>query len=88
MTTNRAVRREPGFNVDRIDVAAGLRELKTCGYSAAETVIGHVWLVVTHGHSIRGVWTTREKAMEHARSLPQVPDVGPEVFMVKTDVRL
>jgi hypothetical protein len=29
----------PGYNVDALDVAAGLRELKTCGYSAPETVM-------------------------------------------------
>lgn len=33
----------PGHNVDRIDVAAGLRELTACGYTEAEThmVIGY-----------------------------------------------
>lgn len=39
MTTNRPVRRVPGHNVDRIDVAAGLRELKTCGYDEPQTVM-------------------------------------------------
>lgn len=36
---NRPVQRVPGYNVDRIDVAAGLRELKTCGYDEPETVM-------------------------------------------------
>ena len=35
---NRPTQRVPGYNVDRIDVAAGLRELKACGYTEAETV--------------------------------------------------
>lgn len=30
--------RIPGYNVDRIDVAAGLRELKALGYAARETL--------------------------------------------------
>ena len=29
----------PGHNVDRIDVAAGLRELATCGYDDPKTVM-------------------------------------------------
>ena len=36
---NRPTPRIPGYNVDRIDVAAGLRELKACGYSEPETVM-------------------------------------------------
>jgi hypothetical protein len=36
---NRPVQRVPGYNVDRVDVAAGLRELKACGYDAPETVM-------------------------------------------------
>ena len=36
---NRPSQRIPGHNVDRIDVAAGLRELKTCGYEEPETVM-------------------------------------------------
>jgi hypothetical protein len=39
MATNRPARRTPGYNVDRIDVAAGLRELNACGYSEPETVM-------------------------------------------------
>lgn len=35
----------PGYNVDRIDVAAGMRELSACGWGDATTetkfVIGH-----------------------------------------------
>lgn len=31
-TMNRPSRRTPGHDVDRVDVAAGLRELKACGY--------------------------------------------------------
>jgi hypothetical protein len=27
----------PGYNVDRVDVAAGLRELAACGYDEPET---------------------------------------------------
>ncbi len=29
----------PGHNVDKVDVAAGLRELAACGYHEAETVM-------------------------------------------------
>jgi len=36
---NRPSQRIPGYNVDRIDVAAGLRELKACGYIELETVM-------------------------------------------------
>ena len=38
-TVNRPTPRIPGYNVDRIDVAAGLRELKACGYSEPETIM-------------------------------------------------
>ena len=38
-THNRPSRRIPGYNVDRIDVSAGLRELKACGYEEPETVM-------------------------------------------------
>lgn len=31
--------RIPGFNVDRIDVAAGLAELKACGYDERTTLV-------------------------------------------------
>lgn len=31
--------RVPGHNVDKINVSAGLRELKTCGYEAPRTVM-------------------------------------------------
>jgi hypothetical protein len=34
---NRPVQKVPGYNVDRVDVAAGLRELKTCGYGQSLT---------------------------------------------------
>lgn len=37
--SNRPTPRTPGYNVDRIDVAAGLRELKTCGYNEPETIM-------------------------------------------------
>lgn len=36
--TNRPGQRVPGWNVDRIDVPAGLRELKECGYDEMHTV--------------------------------------------------
>lgn len=36
---NKPSQRVPGYNVDRIDVAAGLRELKACGYEEPETVM-------------------------------------------------
>lgn len=36
---NRPTQRVPGFNVDRIDVTAGLRELKACGYDEPKTVM-------------------------------------------------
>lgn len=36
---SRPVQRVPGHNVDRIDVAAGLVELKECGYDEPETVM-------------------------------------------------
>lgn len=39
MMTNRPARRVPGYNVDAIDIAAGLRELKACGYGALQTVM-------------------------------------------------
>lgn len=29
----------PGFNVDKIDVAAGLRELTACGYTSPHTIM-------------------------------------------------
>lgn len=36
---NRPSQRIPGYNVDRINMAAGLRELRTCGYEEPETVM-------------------------------------------------
>ena len=36
---NRPSQKIPGYNVDRIDVAAGLRELKACGYEEPKTVM-------------------------------------------------
>lgn len=36
---NRPSPRIPGYNVDRINVAAGLRELKECGYEEPKTVM-------------------------------------------------
>lgn len=36
---HRAGRLVPGYNVDRIDVAAGLRELTACGYTEPRTVM-------------------------------------------------
>ena len=36
---NRPSQRIPGYNVDCIDVAAGLRELKVCGYEEPQTVM-------------------------------------------------
>ena len=36
---NRPSTRVPDYNVDRINVAAGLRELKVCGYTEAKTVM-------------------------------------------------
>jgi hypothetical protein len=36
---NRPVQRVPGHNVDRVDVAAGLRELKECGYDDPHTTM-------------------------------------------------
>ncbi len=37
--SNRPSPRIPGYNVDRINVAAGLRELKACGYTEITTVM-------------------------------------------------
>lgn len=37
--SNRPVQRKPGYNVDRVDMAAGLRELTACGYDAPETTM-------------------------------------------------
>lgn len=37
--TNRPVRKVPGYNVDALDIAAGLRELKACGYDDPKTVM-------------------------------------------------
>lgn len=34
---NRPAQRIPGHNVDRVNVAAGLRELQACGYSDPKT---------------------------------------------------
>ncbi len=39
MNTSRPTPRTPGYNVDRIDVAAGLRELESCGYDESRTVM-------------------------------------------------
>lgn len=39
MAGNRPVQRVPGFNVDRINMAAGLRELTACGYTEPRTVM-------------------------------------------------
>ena len=36
--TNRPVTAIPGYNVDRIDIAAGLRALRECGYTEPRTV--------------------------------------------------
>lgn len=36
---NRPSHRVPGYNVDRLDIAAGLRELKACGYTEPHTVM-------------------------------------------------
>jgi hypothetical protein len=36
---NRPSRRIPDYNVDRINVAAGLRELTACGYEEPRTVM-------------------------------------------------
>lgn len=36
---NRPSQRIPGYNVDSIDVGAGLRELKVCGYGEPKTVM-------------------------------------------------
>jgi len=38
-TMNRPLQRKPGYDVDRIDVPAGLRELTACGYTEAKTVM-------------------------------------------------
>lgn len=38
-TMNRPTARVPGHDVDRIDVAAGLRELKVIGYDEPRTVM-------------------------------------------------
>ena len=37
--SNKPPQRVPGYNVDRIDVAAGLRELKACGYDEPHTTM-------------------------------------------------
>ena len=39
MSSTRPTPRVPGYNVDRIDIAAGLRELKACGYEEPHTVM-------------------------------------------------
>jgi hypothetical protein len=36
---NRPMRKVPGYNVDRISVASGLRELKACGYADPKTAM-------------------------------------------------
>ncbi len=35
---HRPTKRIPGHDVDRVDIAAGLRELEACGYAEAKTV--------------------------------------------------
>lgn len=54
---NRPVRRVVGYNVDRIDVAAGLRELKACGYASPETdmVIEHALMRWARGEEAAAV---------------------------------
>lgn len=37
--SNAPAQRKPGHNVDRVDVAAGLRELKACGYDDMHTTM-------------------------------------------------
>ena len=39
MKRNKPIRAIPGYNVDRINVAAGLRELDACGYTDTKTVM-------------------------------------------------
>ena len=39
MATQRPLRRTPGYDVDAIDISAGLRELKACGYLEPTTVM-------------------------------------------------
>ena len=39
MTSGRPTKRIPGYDVDRIDVAAGLRELTACGYDDPHTTM-------------------------------------------------
>jgi hypothetical protein len=34
---SRPARRVPGYNVDALDISAGLRELKACGYDEPQT---------------------------------------------------
>lgn len=36
---SRPVLRQPGHDVDRVDIAAGLRELTACGYTEPKTVM-------------------------------------------------
>lgn len=36
---NRPARRVPGYNVDKVNVAAGLRELAACGYDDPKTIM-------------------------------------------------
>lgn len=36
---NRPTRRIPGYDVDRVDVAAGLRELRECGHDDPKTTM-------------------------------------------------
>ena len=51
MNTSRPTQRVPGYNVDRVDVAAGLRELAACGYDEPHTimVIQHALMLWARG---------------------------------------
>lgn len=46
--SNAPAQRKPGYNVDRIDVAAGLRELTACGYSDPHTVMVIEYALMRH----------------------------------------
>ncbi len=50
--------------------------------------IERVWVVVTHGHIIRGIWTSEEPARAYVRTIYDHPDIAPTLFSVQTNTVL
>lgn len=47
---SRPSQRIPGYDVDRVNIAAGLRELKSCGYEEPKTVMVIEYALVRWAH--------------------------------------